>query len=113
MPEQLHWFPIDSGMAWALDGETSGGGPPELEVGGLCTTKEAAASLLAKIHKAPVHGRTMTLWLTEAEAMCLAVAASNCATSSLPWAQQVRLDQWHAKWMQSPYANPVKEVANV
>jgi len=106
-------FPVRADFAWAIC-YTLSGGSDELEIGMCCTSKEAGERLKAKIDRALDNDRfvrDICLWLEEDEAMCLAVAGSNCATNGLPKAQRYRIDHWNEKWRGSRYALPVEEPA--
>lgn len=96
----MNWFPINRFFAVSVV-ESYSGGVNELEIGGLCTSKESAESLKVKILSAidETNLPDISLRLTDMEAMCLAVASQNCATNGLPKAQQKRIDEWHSKWM--------------
>lgn len=97
--DSLHWFPIRADFADALLCSGSGG-VIEIEAGGLCTNEETAKRLEEKILAAfeTNYVRDISLYLTDVEAMCLAVAACNCATNGLPKAQRDRVDKWFEKW---------------
>lgn len=83
------------------------GGVNELECAEACTSRKVAMSLKnkadAKLARFHPNGKVpdVTLNLTEDEAMCLAVAAQNCAFDGLPVAQRKHLEEWHRRWCQS------------
>ena len=95
----LIWFPIRADFADQILWSYSGG-IVEIEVGAACVSEKVAHSLRDKIQHALDQRfvRDISLWLTEDEAMCLAIASENCQLSGLPKAQRDRIEHWMSVW---------------
>ena len=102
--EGLVFFPI---CVWFAEQvcDSYEGGWNELEAAACCTSDEIAASLKTKIYTQleATNLPTITLWLTDDEAMCLGVAGTNCKTSAMPKAQIERLEYWFNAWLESDW----------
>ena len=101
--QETNHFPLRSDFAESIVYSWSNGN--ELEFAAACVSDDAADALKRKIDKALVGcARDISLWLTDDEAMCLAVASQNCQTNGLPIHQTRLIDAWHKRWMESDYA---------
>lgn len=104
--EGLNHFGIRADFAEAVVYSYQGG-TNELEIGGVLTSPDAALSLKSKIDAAlDSNSRIdLSLWLTDLEAMCLALAAENCQLEGLPAAQRKKIEKWKERWLASPLSS--------